>query len=72
MLNVATSSATPANTVRKVVKRSRKSLLMSLVFSLVRFAPVIASVCAGSTRCTRFTSSSWETPGSAFTEMVPT
>ena len=50
MLNVATKSATPANTTRNVVNRSRNSLSMSLVFSLVSFAPVIAWTSAGSAR----------------------
>src|SRR5215510_9090180 len=39
MLNVATNNATPANTVRNVVKRSRNSLLISLVFSPVSWVP---------------------------------
>ena len=49
MLNVATSIATPLNTMRNAEKKSRKSELIAWTCSSVRSAPVSASVPAGST-----------------------
>ena len=65
MLNVATSSAIPAKTVRNVVIIPRKSPSMSLSCSSVTWAPVRTSTSPGTTSRTRVASSSCDTPGSA-------
>ena len=61
MLNVATRSATPAKTVRKPVKMSRNSALMSSVAWRTSVLPVTDSRPEGSRASMRRTSSSWLT-----------
>src|ERR671918_767234 len=72
MLNVATSRAMPANTVRNVVSMSRNSSLMSSAFCEDTSVPATASTPSGSTSSMRATSSSCEVPSSARTEMLDT
>ena len=70
MLNVATSSAMPAKASRKLRSVSRNVLLTELMLSLVSWAPVMACTPGGRTGWMRLTSSSWDTPGAALTEML--
>ena len=63
IVNVETSTATPANIRRKVSKKSRKSAAMSASSSAVRVVPVTASMPEGSVGWTAATSCSGETPG---------
>src|SRR5262245_3644123 len=72
MLNVATSRAIPANTVRNLVSMSRNSSLMSSAFSVDTLDPDTASTPLGSTSSTRETSSDCDVPSSARTAMVDT
>src|SRR5918996_56877 len=72
MLNVATSRAMPANTVRNVVSMSRNSSLMSSAFCEDTSVPATASTPSGSTSSMRATSSSCEVPSSARTAMLDT
>src|SRR5919106_865148 len=72
MLNVATSRAMPANTVRNVVSMSRNSSLMSSEFCEDTSVPATASTPSGSTSSMRATSSSCEVPSSVRTAMLDT
>src|SRR2546423_570665 len=72
MLNVATNNAMPANTTRKLRSAFRNRLLISLMFSLVSCAPVIASMPWGRTGRRLATSCDWDTTGAAFTRMLDT
>ncbi len=72
MLNVATSSATPANTSRKMRRKPTKSALISSFASSTRSAPLITSTPSGVTSAMRATSASWLTPSSALTSSAVT
>lgn len=67
MEKVATSSATPENTRRKVVNRLRNWPEIMSVFSCTDSSPVIASTPLGSWAVRLSTSSCWLTPGPART-----
>ena len=67
MLNVATNSAIPANTTRKVVMNPRKSALMSETASSAAAVPVSASLPEPITGSIRFSNASSVTPRSAAT-----
>ena len=62
MLNVATRSATPANTSRKMRRKPTKSALISSFASSTRSLPLITSTPSGVTSAMRSTSASWLDP----------